>query len=110
MGGDPAPSGDLWALGAVAYEALTGRCLRDLDRLRRALNDPAAWLPAPEFPPELGLPPELETALEVLWDPGFIHTIDCQLAMLASNAHAFDAADAWLQRCDPRLPRGHYRQ
>lgn len=46
--------------------------------------------------------PYLETARELLTDPGFQQILRCDLASLARARGDLAAAEAWLESCDPR--------
>lgn len=48
--------------------------------------------------------PVIETASEVLTDPGYRQMMFCKMADLARRADDLEAAQAWLSRCDPRPP------
>ncbi|MBW2262622.1 MAG: hypothetical protein JRG91_11665 [Deltaproteobacteria bacterium] len=48
--------------------------------------------------------PVIETASEVLTDPGYRQLMFCKMADLARKADDLEAARAWLARCDPRPP------
>lgn len=46
----------------------------------------------------------LETALDLLRDPGHQHMMCCQLSGLASSVGDTESARRWLERCDPYSP------
>ena len=48
--------------------------------------------------------PVIETASEILTDPGYRQLMFCKMADLARKDEDLDAAEVWLERCDPRPP------
>lgn len=48
--------------------------------------------------------PTIETASEILDDPGYRQLMLCKLADLARKANDLDAAGEWLSQCDPKPP------
>ena len=44
----------------------------------------------------------LETALETVTDPGFIHMLHCDMSHEARKAEDIESAEDWLKPCDPR--------